>query len=113
MASLMAAAKPCVKKMQAGQGSLSQIPWQELGMRSLSSLHHLLQLSPGWGAGATWLLAREGVLGERCSTIPSLGESGTNGYREPPQHPHRAQTHHQDCGQELLAACVVLAGGNK
>lgn len=55
----------CEKK-PAGQKSLSQIPWQELGMRSLSLLHHLPQLSPGWGAGAMWLLAREGELGERC-----------------------------------------------
>lgn len=38
-------------KKPAGQESLSQIPWQELGMRSLSPLHHLLRLSPGWGGG--------------------------------------------------------------
>lgn len=40
----------CEKK-PAGQESLSQIPWQELGMRSLSPLHHLLRLSPAVAAG--------------------------------------------------------------
>lgn len=32
-------------------------------MWSLSPFSHLLWLSPGWGAGAMWLMAREGELG--------------------------------------------------
>lgn len=109
------AAKPCVKKKLAGQKIVSQIPWQELGMRSLSPFSHLLRLSPGWEA-ATWLMAREGELGgkywhTRAFPLSHVQGKGVQGDWPPAAAAQGSDC--RDCGQELFAACVVLAGGNK
>lgn len=107
------AAKPCVKKIQE---SVSQIPWQELGMWSLSSFSHLLWLSPGWGAGVTWLMAREGELGGKCwhthaFPLSHVQGNGVQGGWPPPAPAQGSDC--GDCGQVLFAACMVLTGGNK
>lgn len=103
------ATKPCVKQKLAGQESVSQIPWQELGMQSLFPFSHLLQLSPGWGAAATWLMAREGELGGRCwhTHAFSLSHVREMGSRETGllQHPHKAQT-----VETVGRSCLLPAG---
>lgn len=77
-------------------------------MRSLSPFSHLLQLSPGWGAGAMRLMAREGELGGRCWHICafSLSHVQGNGVQGdwPPPAPAQGSDC-RDCGQELFAAC--------
>lgn len=83
-------------------------------MWSLSPSSHLLQLSPGWGAGATWL--REGDLGGKCwhshaFPLSHVQGSGVQGDWPPPAPAQGSDC--RDCGLELFAACVVLAGGNK
>lgn len=107
------AAKPCVKQKLAGQESVPQIPWQELGMWSLSPFSHLLQLSPAWGAGATWLMAREGgaaiALLFPCPRLREMGSRDTGSL----QHLHKAQTVETVGRSCLLPARCCLGGINR
>lgn len=111
MASL-SAAKPCVKKKAGWPGK--PVPDPVAGIRDVELF------SPPSRAPAQPRLERvrwEGAAGiPICSSrVLCSGEPGTNGCggAGPLPHPHMVQTRHRDRGQELFAACVMPAGGNK